>query len=155
MRWYLPNGVLVIGFWAVLCFGQTTVAMSFPLGAPAVAISVSVRSIKLDSAWSLGMYRSETTLDVHVLANGPHEVGISFEGFANRNGFRIRREDVSVVVNGVQVGPRPVSVTASTQATPASGVHVPIDLGFAVRNMQTYPAGRYYGVVAFQVMATP
>ena len=29
MRWYVPNGVLVIGFMAVLCFGQTTLAMSF------------------------------------------------------------------------------------------------------------------------------
>ena len=155
MRWYVPNGVLVIGFMAVLCFGQTTLAMPFRGAAPAVAISVNARSIKLDSAWSLGMYRSETTLDLHVLANCPHEVGISFEGFVDRNGFRIRPEDVSVVVNGVQVGPRPVSVTASTQATPASGVHVAIDLGFAVRNLQTYPAGRYHGVVAFQVMATP
>jgi len=82
-------------------------------------------------------------------------VGVSFAGFANRNGFRIRREDVFVFVNGVQVGSSVVSVVSSTQATPANGVNVPIDLGFAVRNMQTYPAGRYHGVVALQVMATP
>ena len=155
MRWYLPKGVLVLGSLAVLCFGQTAVAVSVPRAVPVVSISVSVRAIKLDSAWSLGMYKSETTLDVRVVANCPHEVGVSFEGFANRNGFRIRRDDMSVFVNGVQIGPSVVSVAASTQATPASGVDVPIDFGFAVRNMQTYPAGRYYGVVAFQVMATP
>ena len=155
MQWYLPNGVLVTGLLAVLCFGQTAVAVSSSVDAPVVGISVSVRAIKLDSAGSLGIYKSETTLDVHVVANCPHEVGISFAGFANRDGFRIRRDDVSVFVNGVQVGPRVVSVASSTRATPASGVNVPIDLGFAVRNMQTYPAGRYHGVVALQVMATP
>lgn len=155
MRWCLPNCVQVLGLWTVLCLGQMAVAASFPRDVPLVSISVSTRAIKLDSAWSLGMYKSETALDVHVTANCPHEVGVSFNGFVHRHGFRIRRDDISVFVNGAQVGSRVVSVVASTRATPASGVNVGIDLGFAVRNLQAYPAGRYRGVVAFQIMATP
>lgn len=155
MRWHFPNGVLVIGLLAVFGFGETAVAVSFPGDVPVVGISVSTRAIKLDSAWSLGVYKSETTLDVHVVANCPYDVGVTFAGFADRNGFRIHQDDIAVFVNGVQVGRRAVSVAASAQATPASGVIVPIDLGFAVRNMQTYPAGRYHGVVTLQVMATP
>jgi hypothetical protein len=145
----------IMGVLAVFCMTQTAVALSLSGRVPVVDISVNARKIKLDSATSVGMYKSETALDVRLTANCPHQVGVSFKGFANRRGVRIRREDVSVFVNGVRVSSRLVPVVASSQATPPSGLNVPIGLGFAVRNLQAYPAGSYHGVVALQVMATP
>jgi hypothetical protein len=62
---------------------------------------------------------------------------------------------MSVTINGIQVNGRPVPLASSRRATPADGVDLPIGMGFSVRNLTSYPAGKYVGVMAFRVMAIP
>jgi hypothetical protein len=60
-----------------------------------------------------------------------------------------------VTINGISVSDRPVLVAASQRPTSAGGIDLPIGMGFSVRNLMNYPAGKYVGVVAFRVMAVP
>jgi len=62
---------------------------------------------------------------------------------------------VSFTVNDIPVDTQPVPIAASKRGTSVGGADLPVAMGFSVKNLMNYPAGKYVGVVAFRVMAIP
>jgi hypothetical protein len=139
----------------VLGLNQMSIAERSLLGEPYAGISFGSKVIELDRTWSLQSRHARANLEARIVANCAHEICVSFDGFVNADGARIRKEDMAVTINGISVSERPVLVASSGKSTPAGGIDLPIGMGFSVRNLMDYPAGKYVGVVAFRVMAVP
>jgi len=157
--------VVMICVMAVVWFGLTgTVQAVRPVMPPMMIpvkpfepfVSISFKPDMLDLGIIPHRGSLLTKLEAHIVANCPHQVRASFEPFAQQRGrVSIRPEDMSVVINGVDV---PVSRTAvpiisSVKPTPAGGVDVPVDMKFSLANSVRYPAGQYEGTLTFTVMA--
>jgi len=161
--------VVMICVMAVVWFGLTGIVQAVRPVRPRLVVpvkpfkpfvSVSIKPDKLDlgtiAPMSLGSLPAK--LEAHIVANCPHQVRASFAPFAQQNGrVSIRPEDMSVVINGVNVpiAGRKVRIISSVKATPPGGVDVPVDMKFSLANAVQYPAGPYEGILIFTVMAGP
>ena len=155
--------IWVICVMAAVCFGLTEVVQAvrpvmFSGRSLEPFVSVSIKPDKLE----LGTILPKTSgslpgkLEAHILANCPHQVRVSFEPFAHQRGrIPIRPEDMSLVVNGVNVpmAGKKVTIITSMKPTPAGGVDIPVDINFTLANALRYPPGLYEGNLIFTVMA--
>jgi len=137
-------------------------------------VSISVKPDKLDLGIIPHRDSLPAKLEAHIVANCPHQVRASFAPFAwqrdrvsirqrgrvsirQRGRVSIRPEDMSVVINGVDVpiAGAKVPIISSVKPTPPGGVDVPVDMKFSLANAVRYPAGPYEGTLTFTVMAGP
>jgi len=156
--------VVMICVMAAVWFGLATSAQAVrPVTPPMVVsakpfVSISVKPDKLDlgtiTPGTLGSLLAK--LEAHTIANCPHQVKASFEPFEQkRSRVSIRPEDMSVVLNGVDVpiAGAKVPIISSVKPTPRGGVDVPVDMKFSLANAVRYPAGSYKGTLIFTIMA--
>jgi len=125
---------------------------------PFVSISITPDKLYLGTILPMSLGSLPAKLEAHIVANCPHRVKASFTPFAQQRGrVSIRPEDMSVVINGVDVpiAGEKVPIISSVEPTPREGVDVPVDMKFSLANAVQYPAGPYEGTLIFTVMAGP
>lgn len=125
---------------------------------PFVRMSVKPDKLDLGIIPPVGFGSLPAKLDVHIVANCPHQVRASFSLFTQQRGrvsrVSIQPEHMSVVINGVDVPitGRAVTIISSAGPTPAGGVHVPVDMKFSLASSLLYPAGPYKGNLILTIM---
>jgi hypothetical protein len=131
----------------------------FPIGTYA-SITVTPGEVDLGAVPILGSVTAEVPakLSAHIVANCPHYIAVSFDGFRRiRNGDSIPAENVSVAINGIKipVNGRSIPIVNSPEPTPRDGVELPVDIEVGLRRGGNYQAGKYRGTLSFIVAAAP
>lgn len=139
----------------VICFALVPSVKAEVLIAPFVEISVNTEEIDLGVLKYANVDNMKAKLKAHIVANCPHIVEASFEGFRHIDTLdMIRPEDTSVIINGsrVSVESSGVIILSSQIPTPKGGVYVPLELDLGVQNAMSYPGGEYKGTLFLTVM---
>ncbi len=139
----------------VVCFSLAENVEAVVHNGPFVSISVSPDKVDLGAVKDPHVDQLLGKLKAHIVANCPHLVEASFDGFAHLdNKSSILPEHVTVTINGamVKTDRDGVVVLSSPRSTPVGGVEVPLELDFTVMNAISYPAGKYGGVLTLTVM---
>jgi hypothetical protein len=139
----------------VVCFSLAENVEAVVSNETFVSISVSPDKVDLGTVKDPQVDQLLGKLKAHIVANCPHFVEASFDGFAHLdNKGSILPKHVTVAINGamVKTDRYGVVVLSSPRPTPVGGVEVPLELDFTVMNAISYPAGTYGGVLTLTVM---
>ncbi len=149
----------LLGLYLLLVVAMSQVSLAaLPFGEqPDACIIVDVKEVRLPSAAPIGQYIGEAHVNALVEADGPHSIGISFDGFVNDDDQSTYTDKMSMQVNdGAVLEPGKMEeLFESNQSTPSGGVQLPLTLTFRVDDLSRFAAGRYHCTISLTVMVLP